>query len=191
MRVHISPQIFPDARPARIGELCGHGLEGRHRLQITNDTDPDFKEWMDSLKESERLDWIDALKRGNRDDKVEVSAYEIEIVNGNHSTWDHPCPKLTLADALDLLREKFKIVLEGDAEDCDFVRCMSTPEQFQTLEDFETIRKCFRFSFAGGLGSMIKRARRDAETPGARYRRWYVFDSDGLRPNEESGGRKS
>ncbi len=185
MRALLSPQLFPEARRSRLGVLCEHGLEGRHRLQVTDEAHSDFREWMGSLDDKSRSEWHTALDSGARTDGMEPSAYEIEIVQGNHSSWDLPRPKLTLQDALVLLDEKFTIILEGDAEDRDFLERMSTPEQDRTLRKFEECRG-LQIVLGGGLSSMLKKAKRDAAEPGARLRRWYLFDSDGLRPGEES-----
>lgn len=186
MRALLSPSFFPEARRSRLGVLCEHGLERRHRLQVTDESHSDFLSWFDSLDQATRLEWDGALKYGNRDDHVHTSAFEIEIVSGTTSNWDLPCPKLSLKDGLDLLDEKFQIVLEGDAEDREFFERMSTSRQYDEICSFKEERRCLEFVPAGGIDSMIKRVKSDAQTPGARFRRWYLFDSDGLRHQETS-----
>lgn len=186
MRVLLSPSLFPDARRSSLGVLCEHGLELRHRLQVTDSDHPDFQNWLNSVDEMTRFEWQEALDYGDRDNGLEPSSVEIKIVGGSTSDWAPPCPELSMEDGLALLDEKFKIVLEGDAEDRKFLECMSTPEQYTMLRDFETKRRCLEFVLGGGIDSMIKRAQGDARMPGAPFRRWYLFDSDGLRPGEAS-----
>lgn len=187
MRVIIDARVFPNSTPRRLSVLCDHGIARRHRLQVEDRDSPEFAGWLDSLEDWQRVDWWTALDLGSRDDGFEPSRIEIRIVADHASVWSAECPSLTLEDALGLLGEKFQVVLEGDAEDRAFLLSMSSAEQKRFFLDCEQGRRCLEFVPGGGVESMIKKAELDNDRPGFAYgRRWYLFDSDALRPNEPS-----
>jgi len=190
MRVVIDATVFPESHPRKLSVLCDHGIERRHRLQVDDPDSPHFVAWLDGLAEWQRVDWQTALELGSRDDGLEPSLVEIRIVVAESSSWGEEHPALTLEDALHLLGEKFQIVLEGDAEDRDFLLAMSNEQQQRFLLDREA-QKALDVVLGGGVDSMIKRARRDCEQRDSTYgRRWYLFDSDALRPREPSSKSK-
>ena len=195
MRVWIHPKVFETERQAKLGVLCEHGLEARHCLMITDSEHQAYKAWREQQSGLILREWDKALKNSSKRHRLGASTWEIEIVEGESSDWKPYPPKLSLTDAVDLLNKKFQIVLEGDAEDEDFLRQMATENQRNELTRWEKELKGMEFYPAGGISSATKKAREESATskengervsPGLRFRRWYLFDSDALEPGKES-----
>ncbi len=187
MRVVIDASVLSESAPRRLTVLCDHGIERRHRLQVIDREAPEFLGWLESLAEWQRQDWLTALDLGARDDGLEPSRIEIRIVREEGAIWSDACPRLALEDALVLLAEKFQIVLEDDTGDRDFLFCMSNKQQRDFILEYER-SMCLEIIPGGGFGGMIKKARIDRDRRESTYgRRWYLFDSDALRPMEPSG----
>lgn len=190
MRVVLETDILSKASYSELGTVFYHAFTGQHRILVEDQDAPAFLAWLDGLEKEQRQEWQMALDDGLRLDGQDPAYYGIRIAHLEMSSWNLPVPRLTLADAIQLLKVPFCVLLEDDQADRAFLLSMIEPEQKEYLLKLED-RGHVHFAHGGGLGKMtatVKRARKARIAPFGRL--WVLFDSDGLRPKLSSNSAK-
>ncbi|HSN97762.1 MAG TPA: hypothetical protein VLS89_05670 [Candidatus Nanopelagicales bacterium] len=159
-------------------------LGGVHRIEVDEDG-AGYREWLAERGAQDREECRRAVEfslelESHRPAKTKI------IIAVASSEWEREVPRLTLSDALELLKRPFRILLEDHEADRHFLLCMANEQQRRFLEDAARAG-VVRFEHGGGLESMnrlVQEAMRSE--PSARLTSWLVFDSDALRPGEPS-----
>jgi hypothetical protein len=190
LRVVLETNVLSKASYSELGTVFYHGITRQHRILVEDQNSAGFVDWQSSLPQDPHRDWLWALRDGRRLDGQDPGHYEIRVAHIEASEWSFPVPRLTVADAIQLLKAPFRILLEDDQTDRAFLLSMAEPEQRRYLEELEG-KDYLRFEHGGGLGKMKATVQRDRKKRTAYFgRMWVLFDSDGLRPDLRSDDAK-
>ncbi len=190
MRVILEMDILSKARPTELGAVFHHGLTGRHLIVAEDRTSSAFVSWLDSLSLRQREECKEILNQGDASNGPGASHYEVRIADIESSDWNRIVPRLSLRDAIQLLGEPFRILLEDDENDRAFLLSMAEREQQEYIQEMEGDGHV-RFQHGGGLSKMKSVVERDRQRNTISFGRlWLLFDSDGLRPNSKSRDAK-
>lgn len=183
MKAVIANEVFAAANtePTALIRLCDVGLEGRHRIQAENETEPRFQQWMQELPRPLREACRVAFDAGLEAEAREPSRFVIHVVAEPLSDWTARPPRLMLRDALAFLTTTFSLLVEDHVSDRAFLLAMATPEQRRWLEEREK-NGWLRFENGGGVRAMRRPVLGYKEEPLAEARVFVLFDSDALRP---------
>ena len=96
-----------------------------------------------------------------------------------------PAPRLPIDEALVLLRQPFRILVEDGQNDRAFLLCMSTVQQRSFLEEHGRLGN-LEFEHGGGLVAMRRRIADLGARNAANLLTFVLFDSDALRPDSPS-----
>lgn len=123
-------------------------------------------------------------------------APKIRIAHDKPSHWEGNPPRLTVADALRLMRTPLKIVGENRRNERAFLRWLAAPIYRKALDEAEA-KGWIEFEQGGGITEIYKRVN-NLKKPGSnvriwveRLRLWVMFDRDALpadctKPSETS-----
>jgi hypothetical protein len=185
LKVVLEAGVFTKVGLGELGALCLLGLQGQHRIEVEDMESAQVRECLARLDSDFREDWELALDNGPRLGAQAFSGYAIRVADIETSDWKSDDPRLTLEDALRVLREPFQVLLEDDVSDRAFLLSMTDGDQRVYLEERE--RKGFLvFTHAGGIGKMLALVERRKARESSFGRLWLLFDSDKLQPEKPS-----
>ncbi|WP_137151791.1 hypothetical protein [Devosia sp. FKR38] len=188
MNIVLSARLFDNPPPyISLAKLAYFALEGRHRIAISDESDPAFKAWLASRLEQDRHEWEFVLDSALLASAREPARLEIEIVPANlPSNWNSDPPQLQLAAAINALDKPIRVIVENGLNDRAFLLAMATNEHRSALEHAE--RSGFlEFSNGGGITTLLQIIVASCSSRGSDSIRTHVLvDSDALQPNAPS-----
>jgi hypothetical protein len=188
MRVVVDDDVFAAPEYAiRLFSLFELALDGRHILLVDRGGQG-FSAWYLQRSANER-DECDLVLDASFEEEARITVSRtVKIIRGP-TDWDADPPSATLADALDLLKKPFSVLLENWKSDFGFLMAMAKPEQRTFLERWKQ-RKWLRVENGGGLPDMEKRVLELKRDPLERLTLWVLFDSDARRRGQPSAQSK-
>jgi hypothetical protein len=192
MRVILAENLFESANvsPLDLISLIQLGLEGRHYLQTDPPTSGTLTTWLANRDQTIRDECEFSLNSGFELDALSPSFREIRVENVRFPSWGAACVVVPVNSALSFLRLPFKILVENQVRDANFLIAISTAEKKRKLLQFIE-NEWIEIEHGGGIESMRERILAISAQSSLKLRIWTFFDSDSLRPNVPSGPSKS
>jgi hypothetical protein len=162
----------------QLAELAQIVIRGRHRIYVSNDKSEEYSAWLTKQSKGFVDEWQLALDFSVEQEAREPARSEAEVVDSENSA-----SALSLIDAVRLARDPFRIFVENDESDKNFLLSYSSNLQKRRLRDLEE-NGLVRFEHCGGITLIPQRVPRYVKASS-----WYcknsvaVFDSDALQPN--------
>lgn len=192
MKVILSADLFEDTPPSlKLHHIADMAFEGRHRLFIFPDDSPRFHNWLDQQELSTREQWKFALEASTLYEPLSPAALSIRVSPCQESDFTRSPPNLKIEDALALLTQPFRILVENSRNDAAFLERLATPHQREELKS-KISAGYVRFEHGGGIGEIAKQLGTPSYTsPDAPLRTFVLTDSDALAPGEPSAQVKT
>ncbi len=165
--------------------MAALALYGKHRIIVSDDSDPKFRAWLSELTEQHRDEWNLILTDGYVSEAHEPAERAVFVVPDGDADWSAYPPKLPLTDAAGFLQLPFLALLENWSSDKGFLLSVATNEQRDFLNKM-VARGALQFENGGGISNMPKRVQSLTQTVGTNLRMWAMFDGDALRPGAPS-----
>jgi hypothetical protein len=137
MKVFLVPPLFSDedVDAADLIEVISHGFDGRHDVLATTPTNCDpIRSWLAQQGESVQTKCRLALDESAVRAATQPSLSTIRIDVGSEDNWGS-VPVLSLGTAKLLLRRAFRIWLENDVNDGNFLLAVAKEEVRRRLLD--------------------------------------------------------
>ncbi|MCW5691142.1 MAG: hypothetical protein KIT48_02135 [Pseudolabrys sp.] len=186
MRVTVRIDVFHDeCDTAALDALLHAAISRRHHLLIEDDRNEKFLGWLEGLQPRHRQKWKETIESGYRREALEPAERAIHV-SAYEENWNAPIPIVSVNEAIDCLQKPFRILLEDQVSDRDFLFCMATRNQREFLS--ARIREgSIVVDNGGGITSMPRRVSEIANE-GRRgvLHNWIMFDSDALQPGNPS-----
>lgn len=188
MKVILEASLFELARSDALGllSLLHLGYEGRHLMTSDPLEDVRVAQWLAARSDDESQSCRLAFEAGLREQSRTQPAFSVRVQTGGFS------PRverreliLSLPDALVFLRSEFRVLVEDNSRDREFVLAIAKPEWRKRLLEMET-KGWLRFEHGGGITRMPETIGVAKQSPLARFCLWVLFDSDSLAPDNPS-----
>jgi hypothetical protein len=161
-------------------------LKGRHRIYLADETHPDYMNWKLGLSIELVEIWDISLELSMELEALEPAAYTIKVCDAREPDHSATPPLLNVEQATHLAAEPFRIFVENDDADRDFIFTFSDSQQQAKLNELEAA-SLVSFIHCGGIGDLPKKAKKFTDKailfPKISAA---VFDSDAPQPNEAS-----
>ncbi len=170
----------------RLIELADLVIKGRHRLFVRDNFHTDYLAWVRELQKglSEVWDW--SLNLSMELEALEPARNTILVCEVTHPDYASSPPVLGVEEASRLAREPFRIFVENDDADRDFLLTFSNTDQKVKIEGLER-DNLLRFEHCGGIGELKKKVEKFSKKhPLFHAVCTSVFDSDAPKPNTPS-----
>ena len=186
MRVILHDEAVREAREMDSDALVLLVLEGRHHCTPADTTMPALDAHLQRRDWAVR--WEDARERSDRELSARRVAHIIEVVP--QALRDHGAnpPRLAVADAVRLLREPLRVMVENGRNDGAMLRALATIDPDLAAHWDVLLRdRHVELDHGGGLPEMHERLRdRLRDDPLQRLRYFALFDSDAVAPDTPS-----
>lgn len=175
------------AKTIRLLELADLVVRGRHRIYVEDDADEGYLDWVSTLGRDLADIWNLSLTLSMELEALEPARYEISVCETTQLNYTSTPPVLAVDEASRLGREPYRIFVENDNADRDFLLTFSNAQQKSKFEELEQ-ESLLSFEHCGGIGELKKKV--------LAYRNKHqlfglicttVFDSDAPRPGAPSG----
>lgn len=182
MKVIIDADLFEDTPVNHLDLLALFrlGFTGRHLLQIAPISDLRVETWLSKQAEGVALECRLALEIGIRQDAHLPAANVLRVSAGSAATREGCGTVLCLKDAVEFLQRPFRILVEDNVADRNFVLAVAMSESRKVLSEGET-KNWITFEHGGGSG-LVKRAEQYCAKQLEALRTWVLTDSDALAP---------
>lgn len=175
----------------RLLDLADFVVRGRHRIYIEDEHDVNYATWVETLPQGLADDWQLALDYSVESDALEPARIVVSVCENATSDADAIPSSLTVEEAALLGREPFRIFVENNDADRNFLLTFANSQQKRKIEDLER-ESLLRFEHCGGIGDVVNKLRSYV----ARNPLFFevcaaVYDSDAKRPNEPSAQARS
>ncbi len=185
----IEDEVFASSRAQLLDllSLFQMGLEGRHRIQTKplwgHHEGSSLAVWLADRSERGREEIQFALELGLEEEVLEPQDGAICITTVVESDWGASIPCLSLTDALRILRQPLRLLVEDQRNDGAFLEA-TAPEPWRKELTRLKDRGYLEYQHGGGISRMTPRVRDLAKEPGMRVRHWVLFDSDAREPGK-------
>lgn len=174
----------------RLLDLADFVVRGRHRIYVEDEHDVNYTTWVETLPQELADDWQLALDYSVEADALEPAKLMVSICENVTSDADAIPPSLTVEDAALLGREPFRIFVENNDADRNFLLTFANSQQKRKLEDLEK-ESLLRFEHCGGIGDVVNKLNSHiAQNPLFFEVCAAVYDSDAKSPNAPSAQAK-
>ena len=186
MRVTLEAPLFDSNRvdPLDLLALLQLGYEGRHLMATDPLDDHRVESWLAARGRLEAEACSLALENGLLE-QTRAPRTPISVRVTSSSVPPRFAPGelvLSLADALVLLRSEFRVLVENNHSDRDFLLAIMPAEWKAKILDMES-KGWLRFELGGGVTQMTETVRNMAGNHLERVSTWVMFDSDALAPH--------
>lgn len=161
-------------------------LNGRHRLFVSDYKNNDYLEWLTGLDLNLRETWELSLDHSFKIEALEPAKISIKVCQNSEPNCLSSPPVLRVVDASSLATEPFRVFVENDDADRDFLLTFADSDQKSKIEELEK-KKLLRFEHSGGIGELKKKVSRFAKKNPLHPKICVaVFDSDAPQPDDIS-----
>lgn len=159
---------------------------GRHRIALRNPANAQYFGWVQNL-DHDLLDiWQLSLDYSIELEAMEPARLTIRVCANSELNASLPQPIMNLEGAVKIAREPFRVYVENDDADRDFILTFSNDQQRAKIEELES-NNMLRFEHCGGIGELKKKIIKFAKAaPLYRAICATVFDSDSTWPGNTS-----
>jgi len=162
------------------------GYQGRHLMMPEPSDAPQLSAWLSARGDFESRACRLAFETGLREQARVRSALSVRVQPGNlPPRFENQELVLGLAAALVFLSSAFRILLEDNARDREFVLAVARPEWRNRLLEMED-KGWLQFEHGGGVTRMEETLNAIRRDPPERHGAWVLFDSDALAPGRPS-----
>lgn len=145
-----------NAKTQRLLELADLVTRGRHRIYVEDEGDMHYLSWKAALPPELSDDWDLSLELSMELEALEPARYEIIVCETVQFDGRSTPPVLAVEEAARLGREPYRIFVENDGADRDFLLTFSNAQQKSKLEELEQ-ENLLRFEHCGGIGELKKK----------------------------------
>jgi hypothetical protein len=186
MMVLLAPTLFTDhaVDEADLIEVICHGFAGRHDVVVFPEREAVVGDWLGQQSFGVRDKCRLALDAGLERAAMRPCLSTIKVDVLVQDTWGDT-PLLSLDSAKQLLQTPFKVWLENDINDGNFLLRTAKPEVRERLQH-ALDRNWLLFQHANGITSIPQRADVIGVSPKDRIRTFFLFDSDARLPQRPS-----
>lgn len=167
-------------------QIANFVLKGRHRLYVKHPGHCDYVNWRGGLPQELVDIWDLSLDFSMEQEAREPAPLTVSVCEIAVEQFSPSSLVLNIDRASHLAAEPFRVFVENDDADRDFLITFSNDQQKQKIADLEK-NNLIRFEHCGGIGELKKKVTRFAD----RYALHpvictAVFDSDAPQPNDHS-----
>lgn len=162
--------------------MANMALKGRHRLYISDEGDQSYLEWFASLGTSLEEQWRLALDTSMDLEALEPAPFNVTVCEDADQSHDPNNLVLGIREAERLTREPFRVYVENDDADRNFLLTFSNQEQARKIAELED-ENLLSFEHCGGISELRKKVRTYARARVTNFLNCTaVFDSDAASP---------
>lgn len=167
-------------------QIASFVLKGRHRLYVKNADHYDYLNWRQELPQELADIWDLSLDYSMEQEAREPAPLTVSVCEISTERLSPSSPALGIDQASRLAAEPFRIFVENDDADRDFLITFSNDQQKRKIKDLES-HNLIRFEHCGGIGELKKKIIKFANRHALHQLiSIAVFDSDAPRPNDHS-----
>jgi len=184
MRVLLRPEVFTSRCHVELMVLLWLGGHGRHRIFPHPIEQKEYTDWVAALDPDTRSAWQEMVEASFERERLREAQWEIAVTVNQSAIWSHATPLLPVSEALDLLLQPYRIVLENNVNDRAFFLAMCRNHEAHHFREFER-RGWLHFEMGGGttIGQRVEQIRR---SEALRRMASVLVDSDAMRPPDKS-----
>lgn len=157
-------------------------LKGRHRLYVADLGDFGYLDWLNSLTTSLEELWVLALDTSMELEALEPAKYGVVVCEDAAQCGDRAHLVLRVEEAERLIREPFRVYVENDDADRDFLLTFANAEQFRKISELE-YENFLSFEHCGGITELPKKVAKYVQKhPTNHLNCSAIFDSDAPAP---------
>lgn len=186
MRVLIHDAVFSDgvASEDDLDELLLLVLKGRHLAHLLDEPSPHVSAWLAARGWTER--WQSATANARRSGARNPLVHVIEVDVVGSADARSRVSRMDVRAAVRILRQPLRILVENGRNDAHLLRALSALDgRLASLRELEADGD-IEFDNGGGLPEMHARMAGYVRDPHDRLRRFPIFDSDALAPDQPS-----
>ncbi|CTQ44781.1 hypothetical protein LAL4801_03228 [Roseibium aggregatum] len=170
----------------RLIQLSDFVLKGRHRLYVSDDAQEDYVTWVRKLPRDLSEIWRRSLELSMELEALEPARYTVTVCETAEPILSLSAPVVNVNQAYRLAREPYKIFVENDDADRDFLLTFSDAQQKAKIEELER-ENLISFEHCGGITEIPKKVENFIKNdPLFIALCTSVFDSDAPQPHEPS-----
>jgi hypothetical protein len=158
--------------------MANMALKGRHRLYISDEDDHTYLAWLGSLGTSLEEQWRQALDTSMDLEALAPAPFNVTVCEDADQSHDPKNLVLGIREAERLTREPFRVYVENDDADRDFLLTFSNQEQAKKIAELED-ENLLSFEHCGGISELRKKVRTYTKARATNFLNCTaVFDSD-------------
>jgi len=183
VRFNFNPSCFQQNPDTTSLILMSHfALKGRHRLYVNEPDNLDYEAWIGGLPQNLADEWNLAVDCSVELEALEPAPYVVTVCEQTPANVVKDDIIIGIKAAERMVREPFKVFVENDDADRDFLLTFSNREQATKITELEE-QNLLSFVHCGGIGELKKKVRKYA-VRGVLYsiNSSAVFDSDAPGP---------
>ncbi len=180
MRVLLRPEVFDEHYHLELLVLLWLGATGRHRVLPDPLDHPTCERWVDALDADTRKAWRTMVDDTLVREQFEPAVEEVALTNGREAAWQKVPPTLPIGDALDVLLQPYRVILENNVNDRAFVLALCGREARRAVAQAE--QRAWLVIEMGGGSAIVPRVRQVRCSPWLRLVTSVLVDSDAMRP---------
>jgi hypothetical protein len=166
--------------------MANIALKGRHRLYVRDLEDQAYRQWIDSLGSQLADPWNEALDVSMTREAREPAKFSVAVCNTCVQSYEREKLVLTVGEAERLIREPFKIFVENDDADKNFLITFSTEDQAKKMLELEK-ENLISFQHCGGITELPKKVKNYLKFSDLSFLNCSaIFDSDAPAPGQIS-----
>lgn len=186
MRVLLRPEVFDERHHLELLVLLWLGATGRHRVLPDPLDHPTCEQWVAALDADTGRAWRSMVDEALLREQFGPAVEEVALTNGREATWQKAPPTLPIGDALDMLLQPYRVILENNINDRAFVLALCGHEARRAIEQAEQ-RAWLVFEMGGG-SAIVPRVQQVRRSPWLRLVTSALVDSDAMRPAASGEG---
>lgn len=187
MIFEIEPSCFQtNTKTFELLKMADFVLKGRHRLYICEDSQSDYLDWKSKLTVDLFEIWDRSLRYSMEVEAQEPAKHTVIVCQTSATDYSASPPVMNIDQAAQLASEPFKIFVENDDADRDFLLTFSDTQQTTKIGELEAAN-LLSFQHCGGITELPKKVSKFTEKAALHHNiSAAVFDSDSTQPNEVS-----
>ena len=157
-------------------------LKGRHRLYVNEPSQRGYKQWVSSLPTELADEWNLAIDYSVELEAMEPASRVVTVCEETPASLAKDDLIINVESAERMVREPFRVFVENDDADRDFLLTFSNRHQAKKIAELER-ELLLSFEHCGGIGELKKKVRKYAEREALNSLNCSaVFDSDAPGP---------
>lgn len=149
MRVLLQPEVFTSQHQIELLVLAWLGRQGRHRIAPDKNALAAHDAWVAALDAKTRQFWTDMINASFQSEQFTPAHWEIAVTATGDAAWSHALPRVPIVEAVDLLMQPYRIVVENSINDKFFLLAVCGREEARELTAWEN-RGWLVFEMGGG-----------------------------------------
>jgi len=183
----IKPTCFEEhPKTLQLLKMADLVLMGRHRLYIEDESQPEYLAWKSELRVGLSEVWDQSLRYSMEVEALETAEHTIHVCEASPENYSASIPEMDVDCAARLAAEPFRVFVENDDADRDFLLTFSNTQQMGKIKELEDAN-LLKFEHCGGITELPKKVSKFAGKAGFYSKiSAAIFDSDAIQPNENS-----